>query len=143
MHRHDPSGVYYVIDGEFTFYVHRRGRHVQRRTAKTGETVPLTGGTTHTVRNESSERRCRVRGPRPRGADGRLPHAAAGWPRPARSAWNRCWLSPLRARHRTARPDPIHPLDPDPGAHGCRADESGAEAETYETQPLGFVSVRS
>jgi len=28
--------------------------HVQRRTAKTGETVPLTGGTTHTVRNEST-----------------------------------------------------------------------------------------
>jgi len=54
MHRHDPSEVYYVIDGEFTFYVQNVDGHVQRRTAKTGETVPLTGGTTHTVRNEST-----------------------------------------------------------------------------------------
>jgi len=54
MHRHDPSEVYYVIDGEFTFYVQDVDGHVQRRTAKTGETVPLTGGTTHTVCNEST-----------------------------------------------------------------------------------------
>jgi mannose-6-phosphate isomerase-like protein (cupin superfamily) len=54
MHRHDPSEVYYVIEGEFTFYVQGHDGHVQRRTAKTGETVPLAGGTPHTVRNEAA-----------------------------------------------------------------------------------------
>ena len=54
MHRHDPGEVYYVIEGEFTFYVQDVDGHVQRRTAKTGETVPLAGGTPHTVRNESA-----------------------------------------------------------------------------------------
>jgi mannose-6-phosphate isomerase-like protein (cupin superfamily) len=54
MHRHDPSEVYYVIDGEFTFYIQDADGDVQRRTAKTGETVPLTGGIPHTVRNESA-----------------------------------------------------------------------------------------
>jgi mannose-6-phosphate isomerase-like protein (cupin superfamily) len=51
---HDPSEVYYVIDGEFTFYVQEADGHVQRRTAKTAETVPLAGGTPHTIRNESA-----------------------------------------------------------------------------------------
>ena len=56
MHRHDPGEVYYVIDGEFTFYfyVQDMDGHVQRRTAQTGETVPLAVGTPHTVRNESA-----------------------------------------------------------------------------------------
>jgi oxalate decarboxylase/phosphoglucose isomerase-like protein (cupin superfamily) len=52
MHRHDPGEVYYVIEGEFTFYV-ELDSDVQRLTASAGSVVPLAGGTPHTVRNES------------------------------------------------------------------------------------------
>jgi mannose-6-phosphate isomerase-like protein (cupin superfamily) len=54
MHRHDPSEVYYVLEGEFTFYVQDEEGQVHRRTATAGETVPLAGGTRHTIRNEST-----------------------------------------------------------------------------------------
>lgn len=53
MHRHDPGEIYYVLAGEFTFYVGDTGR-VRRVTAATGQVVPLAGGTPHTIRNESA-----------------------------------------------------------------------------------------
>jgi quercetin dioxygenase-like cupin family protein len=52
MHRHDPGEVYYVLEGEFTFYVGEAG-DVWRITATAGDVVPLAGGVPHTVRNES------------------------------------------------------------------------------------------
>ncbi|MFC6013067.1 cupin domain-containing protein [Nocardia lasii] len=52
LHRHDPSEVYYVLEGEFTFYVGGEGG-VTRHRAGVGDVVPLDGGTPHTVRNES------------------------------------------------------------------------------------------
>jgi mannose-6-phosphate isomerase-like protein (cupin superfamily) len=54
MHRHDPSEVYYVLEGEFTFYVQDDDGHLERRIAAAGETVPLAGRTRHTIRNESA-----------------------------------------------------------------------------------------
>ncbi len=53
MHRHQPSEVYYVLRGEFTFYVGDEIGTVRRFTAAAGATVPLAGGTPHSVRNES------------------------------------------------------------------------------------------
>jgi quercetin dioxygenase-like cupin family protein len=53
MHRHDPGEIYYVRDGEFTFYV-GEDCAVQRLTAAAGDVVPLAGGTPHTIRNESN-----------------------------------------------------------------------------------------
>ena len=53
MHRHDPGEVYYVLSGEFTFYV-GDASGVRRVTARAGDVVPLAGGTPHTVRNESA-----------------------------------------------------------------------------------------
>lgn len=55
MHRHDPGEVYYVLAGEFTFYVGDPRSRVERRTATAGEVVPLGGGTPHTIRNETGE----------------------------------------------------------------------------------------
>ena len=54
MHRHAPGEVYYVTEGEFTFYTVAEDDSVTRRTAGVGHAVPLTGGTPHAVRNESS-----------------------------------------------------------------------------------------
>lgn len=54
MHRHEPGEVYYVIDGEFTFYTGLEPETARRTTARAGDVVPLTGGTPHTVRNESA-----------------------------------------------------------------------------------------
>jgi mannose-6-phosphate isomerase-like protein (cupin superfamily) len=52
LHRHDPGEVYYVLEGEFSFYI---GYPDTRRvTATAGDVVPLAGGTPHTVRNEST-----------------------------------------------------------------------------------------
>jgi mannose-6-phosphate isomerase-like protein (cupin superfamily) len=51
MHRHDPSEIYYVLDGTFTFYVGRP--ETRTMTASAGDVVPLAGGTPHTIRNES------------------------------------------------------------------------------------------
>jgi len=50
MHRHCPGEIYYVISGEFAFYV---TESVRRVTAGAGDVVPLAGGTPHTIRNES------------------------------------------------------------------------------------------
>lgn len=54
MHRHDPGEVYYVLAGEFTFYV-GDATGVRRVKATTGNVVPLAGGTPHTIRNESAD----------------------------------------------------------------------------------------
>jgi mannose-6-phosphate isomerase-like protein (cupin superfamily) len=53
MHRHDPGEVYYVLEGEFTFYI-GDATGVRRVVAARGDVVPLAGGTPHTVRNEST-----------------------------------------------------------------------------------------
>lgn len=52
MHRHAPGEIYFVTEGEFTFYV-GEGVEAQRVTAAAGDVVPLAGGTPHTIRNES------------------------------------------------------------------------------------------
>lgn len=53
LHRHEPGEVYYVLDGEFTFYTGGPDAPVRRLTATAGQVVPLAGGTPHTIRNES------------------------------------------------------------------------------------------
>jgi mannose-6-phosphate isomerase-like protein (cupin superfamily) len=53
LHRHAPGEIYYVTDGEFTFYVADGDVTVRRVTARAGDVVPLAGGTPHTIRNES------------------------------------------------------------------------------------------
>ena len=53
MHRHAPGEVYYVLEGEFTFYTEAADGRSNRRTAGAGEAVPLAGRTPHAVRNES------------------------------------------------------------------------------------------
>ena len=52
MHRHAPGEVYYVTEGEFTFYL-GLGPDAKRITAGAGDVVPLAGNTPHTIRNES------------------------------------------------------------------------------------------
>jgi mannose-6-phosphate isomerase-like protein (cupin superfamily) len=54
MHRHAPGEVYYVLQGEFTFYVGDPEQAVRRVTAVAGDVVPLAGGAAHTIRNEST-----------------------------------------------------------------------------------------
>lgn len=54
MHRHEPGEIYYVLSGEFTFYVGDPTAAVHRYTATAGDVVPLAGGTPHNIRNESS-----------------------------------------------------------------------------------------
>lgn len=53
MHRHAPSEIYYVLEGEFAFYVGDHDGRVRRATAGAGEAIPLDGGTPHAVRNET------------------------------------------------------------------------------------------
>ncbi len=53
MHRHAPSEIYHVLDGEFTFYVADESEAVARSTATAGAVVPIAGGRAHTIRNES------------------------------------------------------------------------------------------
>lgn len=53
MHRHQPGEVYYVLQGEFTFYTADGDGQILRTTARAGEVMPLAGGTPHTIRNES------------------------------------------------------------------------------------------
>ena len=53
MHRHAPGEIYYVLDGEFTFYTDDAPAGVRRVTATAGDVVPLAGGVPHTIRNES------------------------------------------------------------------------------------------
>ena len=55
MHRHAPGEVYYVIEGEFTFYSGGFGTPLGRVTAGPGQVVSLAGGTPHTIRNESDK----------------------------------------------------------------------------------------
>ena len=52
MHRHAPGEVYYVLEGEFTFYL-GLGSEARRVTAAAGQTVPLAGNLPHAIRNES------------------------------------------------------------------------------------------
>ncbi len=54
LHRHTPSEINYVREGEFTFYVGEPPSAVRRVTASPGNVVPLAGNTPHTIRNESS-----------------------------------------------------------------------------------------
>lgn len=54
MHRHAPSEIYHVLEGEFTFYVGEPPTAVRRISAVRGDVVPLAGNTPHTIRNESS-----------------------------------------------------------------------------------------
>jgi mannose-6-phosphate isomerase-like protein (cupin superfamily) len=53
MHRHEPSEVYHVLEGEFAFYVGWPDRGVRRIPVRAGQVMPLAGGTPHTIRNES------------------------------------------------------------------------------------------
>src|SRR5918998_3966747 len=56
MHRHDPGEVYYVQNGEFTFYIGGADDPDRRRvTARAGDVVPLAGRTPHPIRQQSSE----------------------------------------------------------------------------------------
>ena len=54
MHRHAPSEIYHVLEGQFTFYVGQPPSAVRRVEAVAGDVVPLAGNTPHTIRNESS-----------------------------------------------------------------------------------------
>jgi mannose-6-phosphate isomerase-like protein (cupin superfamily) len=53
MHRHAPSEVYHVLEGEFAFYVGSPDETVVRVPVRAGQVMPLAGGTPHTIRNES------------------------------------------------------------------------------------------
>ncbi len=53
LHRHAPSEIYLVLEGEFTFYVGDTAGVVHRFTAGAGDVVPLAGDTVHSIRNES------------------------------------------------------------------------------------------
>jgi len=55
MHRHAPSEVYHVLEGEFAFYVGLADGRVDRVPVRAGQVMPLAGGTPHTIRNESDE----------------------------------------------------------------------------------------
>ena len=53
LHRHAPSEIFHVLNGEFTFYVADDAGAVSRSTATAGAVVPIAGGRAHTIRNES------------------------------------------------------------------------------------------
>ena len=55
IHQHNPSEIYYVLEGEFTFYVGDTDSTPRQVTAGPGEVVPLPGGTPHTVRNHTDK----------------------------------------------------------------------------------------
>jgi mannose-6-phosphate isomerase-like protein (cupin superfamily) len=55
MHRHAPSEVYHVLQGELAFYVGQPDGTVDRVPVRAGQVMPLAGGTPHTIRNESDE----------------------------------------------------------------------------------------
>ncbi len=55
MHRHAPSEVYHVLEGELAFYVGDEDGAVERVAVRAGQVMPLAGGTPHTIRNESDE----------------------------------------------------------------------------------------
>ena len=53
MHRHAPSELYHVLQGELVFYVGHADGAVDRVPVAVGQVMPLAGGTPHTIRNES------------------------------------------------------------------------------------------
>jgi mannose-6-phosphate isomerase-like protein (cupin superfamily) len=53
MHRHAPSEVYHVLEGEFAFYLADAEGAVRRHVVRAGQVMPLAGGTPHTIRNET------------------------------------------------------------------------------------------
>lgn len=53
MHRHAPSEVYHVLEGELAFYLGRADGAVDRVPVRAGQTMPMAGGTPHSIRNES------------------------------------------------------------------------------------------
>lgn len=53
MHRHAPSEVYYVLEGEFAFYVGEPDGAVRRIPVRAGQVMPLAGNTPHTIRNQT------------------------------------------------------------------------------------------
>jgi mannose-6-phosphate isomerase-like protein (cupin superfamily) len=53
MHRHAPSEVYHVLEGQLAFYVGRGDGTVDRIPVSAGQVMPLSGGTPHTIRNET------------------------------------------------------------------------------------------
>lgn len=54
MHRHAPSEIYHVLEGELVFYVGKDDGTVVRTPVRAGEVMPLAGNTPHTIRNESN-----------------------------------------------------------------------------------------
>ncbi len=55
MHRHAPSEIYRVLEGELTFYTTDAAGITSRRVARSGDTVTVAGNTPHTIRNESED----------------------------------------------------------------------------------------
>lgn len=55
MHRHSPSEVYHVLEGEFAFYLGGAESGVRRIGVRAGQVMSLAGGTPHTIRNESEQ----------------------------------------------------------------------------------------
>jgi oxalate decarboxylase/phosphoglucose isomerase-like protein (cupin superfamily) len=53
MHRHAPSELYHVLDGELAFYIADAAGTVRRTTGAAGAVVPIPGGRPHTIRNEA------------------------------------------------------------------------------------------
>ncbi len=53
MHRHPPSELYHVLEGEFAFHVADAKGAVERIVAGPDAVVPIAGGVPHTIRNES------------------------------------------------------------------------------------------
>ena len=53
MHRHDPGEVYYVIEGEFTFYIGLRRRRPAGSPPGRATSSPSPAARPHTIRNES------------------------------------------------------------------------------------------
>ena len=53
MHRHAPGELYHVLEGELAFYLADDAGTVHRTTASAGAAVPIPGGRSHTIRNES------------------------------------------------------------------------------------------
>ena len=97
MHRHAPGEIYYVTEGEFTFYTVDGHSSVRRVTAGVGEAVPLAGDTPHTVRNESNTDAAAFVVHAPGAADGTLhPSRGRAGGRPATRAWKPSW--PWRTR---------------------------------------------
>jgi mannose-6-phosphate isomerase-like protein (cupin superfamily) len=55
LHRHEPTEIDRVSDGELTIYREGDDGEIERIVAAAGEIVAIPGGREHTVRNESAE----------------------------------------------------------------------------------------